>query len=363
MADPGVHPAAVPHGLQPVFWDKEQNELFTESSALVNPRRHIAPTLRTIARAGSLAGSNWVLSPDSARADVTAHVWDMGCWSEALGIFCWISSTATMVSADGYNWTVDPLPAELAGLAWNSICWSPELGIFLMVNNYTADATKPTVAWSKNGRSWVSSGAWPRAWRGVIWVSELGLFVATGGSTPDAMYSRDGRTWLEGDAPAGTWRRISWSPQLKLMVTTEESAGKEIWSEDGIKWEYSKNAPITGTYIDQVWADALGMFVALNRSATLLDHVGKTSTDGKTWTSAPTPGLKGIGVCWLPQRKLLVSGISTGTQRLATSTDGFTWTPITAPTGFTIPTYFCWSPRLGRLVSVAGGGAQRIVVS
>ena len=116
----------------------------------------------------------------------SASNWNSVCWSAELRMFVAIStsSTATMKSYDGINWTASG--AAPSASSWASVCWSAELGMFAAISISSTATMK-----SYDGINWTASGVAPSAvnWQSVCWSPELGMFVAAAYGSTDTMRS------------------------------------------------------------------------------------------------------------------------------------------------------------------------------
>jgi hypothetical protein len=110
-------------------------------------------------------------------------------------------------------------------------------------------------------------------------------------------------------------------------------------------------------WCDSVWADSLGLFVALHRGSGT-DHI-QTSPDGVTWTSRTTPNQSSAGLSWSEDDGTLIVA---GTNSIYSSTDGVTWSAGTAPD---TNAWFrgAYAPSLALWAFVGGGGTQRVATS
>jgi hypothetical protein len=302
-------------------------------------------------------GSSWTATNTTPVGD---HVWTASCWSPQLGLYCAVSSTGLMLSSDGWNWQ----PVSLAvSSGWTDVEWSPQLGLFVAVSN-TVTGAVPNVAWSADGRTWVSAGYQPGAWRGLCWAAELGLFVAVSGGSPAVMVSRDGKQWQPQTAPEGSWRRVCWSPSQRRLVTTSE-AGTAMWSVDGLSWRLSSST-IAGMFLSTVWAEKLGLFVSMNANPTVGDAGVKHSPDGDVWTAVPLFNFGGRELVWADSRGLLVAVSNAGdSKRVATSKNGSQWLLGNAASGTTANwNTVVWSPQRAQLCAFGTTGAgNRVMVS
>ena len=122
-------------------------------------------------------------------------------------------------------------------------------------------------------------------------------------------------------------------------------------------WSGGELVAGSGLWCDSVWADSLGLFVALHRGSGT-DHI-QTSPDGVTWTSRTTPNQASSGLSWDETgAKLIVAG----TNSIYTSPDGVTWTAKTSPD---TNAWFkgAYSASLGLWAFVGGAGTQRVATS
>ena len=302
-------------------------------------------------------GSSWTATNTTPVGD---HVWTASCWSPQLGLYCAVSATGVMLSSDGWNW--QPVPLAVTS-GWTDVDWSPQLGRFVAVSN-TVTGAVPNVAWSDDGRTWVSAGYQSGPWRGLCWAAELGLFVAVSGGSPAVMVSADGKQWQVQTAPESSWRRVCWSPSRRRLVTTSE-AGTAMWSSDGRSWTLAKTT-IAGSFFSTVWAEKLGLFVSMNANPTVGDAGVKHSPDGDVWTAVPRFNFGGRELVWADSRGLLVAVSNAGdNKRVATSKDGRTWLLGNAASGTTASwNTLVWSPQRAQLCGFGTSGTgNRVMVS
>ena len=137
------------------------------------------------------------------------------------------------------------------------------------------------------------------------------------------------RTWSTATTIANAWASVCWSPSLHLFAAvcsiSVGTTDKVMTSPDGINWT-NRVAPNENFYNSIVWAESIGLFVAVSHSG-----VGErvmTSPDGITWTArVAAVDNQWFGVTWSPGLSLLVavSGDGVG-NRVMTSPDGINWT-------------------------------------
>lgn len=128
-------------------------------------------------------------------------------------------------------------------------------------------------------------------------------------------------------------------------------------------WTFSEVASSsTGiTTNDVIWADSLGLFVAVGNSGLVL-----TSPTGQTWTKrTAASAVNWMGVAW--NGTVLAAVASSGASRVMTSPDGVTWTSRTAAHANTWWSV-CWADSLGLFVAVSNNNsgsdnAQQVMTS
>ena len=172
--------------------------------------------------------------------------------------------------------------------------------------------------------NWVSqTGINDKNWTEVIYVSVLNLFVAIGGSV--IMTSSNGIDWEEAISyPPYGLSEIAWSPKLSLFGVVFTFSPCVATSTDGKNWTEIASVPFTNV-IAITWSDTLELFVAISFNGNVM-----TSSDGTTWTSRGNQldGTQGQSVIWSKELNLLVAVSQNGTNRVATSSDGITWSTL-----------------------------------
>jgi hypothetical protein len=211
----------------------------------------------------------------------------------------------------------------------------------------------------------------------ICWADTLGLFVAVGQrwsaqTTSCVMTSPDGVTWTQQTAIAHNWISVCYSPDLTLLVAVA-ATGEVMTSPDGVVWT-ARTAAAASDWRSVCWADTLNLFVAVGQSGSTRVM---TSPDGTVWTGhAGTGGNNWSSVCWSSELGLLIAAMdNSGTQRLASSTDGSSWALVTTPSvvswipdGIGGSSKMCWSPDLGLFVGMGrtnspGGGDWQFFAS
>jgi hypothetical protein len=156
------------------------------------------------------------------------------------------------------------------------------------------------------------------------------LFCAVGAGL--SYTSTDGVHWTQGTVYAGsqplntpTFSAMTWSASATKFVGVS-SWGLVATSPDGLNWTAATSAP-------SMYAVAFGnsVFVSISENGTS-GYVALSSASGLTWTSSPLPGAGSQGL-WTAAA--FGSGkyvaLNSGTDQVATSTDGINWTIGTLP--------------------------------
>jgi hypothetical protein len=198
-------------------------------------------------------------------------------------------------------------------------------------------------------------------WQGNVYGNGLWVAVSTSGSsTNDIMTSSDGITWASSTStslPSGKYTSIAYGDGYYVAVGRTTNIVK---STDGLSWNGSGNlvspsgfesisfgngtfaavdsqgvkyiTDITGngwqsaTIPAGSWGDSAfgnGKFVAVGA-----DGKAMYSTNASTWTAGTIPGNQWTAVAYGNGRYVAVA--NTGSNRVAYSTDGITWTGTTS---------------------------------
>jgi hypothetical protein len=170
-------------------------------------------------------------------------------------------------------------------------------------------------------------------------MSHVLAIVASGGNggtvAHRSCYSDNGVTWANGTNPTWSngvglsWRGLAYSPSLNVLVAVANNADSAAHacakSTDQGEAYASVAMPENNAFEAVVWADGLGLFVAVCSSGT---HRVFISPDGDTWTARATPsGTEALkGIAWSPDLGVLVA---VGSSVCLTSSDGANWTSQT----------------------------------
>jgi hypothetical protein len=283
-------------------------------------------------------------------------------------------------STDGITWTASAsgnavFTTGCNAVAWNGTRWVAGGGGTNQLA-YSTDGITWTA--STSGNALLTTACYAVAWNGTRW-------VAGGMGTNQLAYSTDGITWTgstSGNAVLTTacyavaWNGTQW---VAGGVGTNQLA----YSTDGITWtgSTSGNAVLTNSCRAVAWNET--RWVAGGSGTNQLAY----STDGITWiastsgnavftsgcyavastrvlpstTITPTTFLETtLGPASLPATAFVAGG--SGTNRLAYSSDGITWSGSVSGTPLFTPQCYAvaWN---GTLWVAGGGGGNRVAYS
>ena len=166
-----------------------------------------------------------------------------------------------------------------------------------------------------------------------------------------------GQEWTQQTTPvSGDWQAVTYGDGRFVAVANSGTANQIVTSTNGVDWTAHS---VTTGWPDVYWRSVVhgnGTFVAVGATGT--GRVA-SSTDGSTWTLRTAAEANewmsvtyGAGV--------FVAVSKGGTHRIMTSPDGTSWTAVTAPQAneWTAVTY-----AAGLFVAVAQSGTDRVMTS
>lgn len=186
----------------------------------------------------------------------------------------------------------------------------------------------------------------------VTWAPELGLFSIIGSGT--AGYSYDGLSWNTGNITNNSNPNLvcaAYSSTLgRIVAVNNVGTPKTVITDDGINWtEYATGLQ---AFRSITWSDTHGYFVAIASDGT--NMYSATSTNGTTWTKRNNlPITNANAIYWSAN---VGRYVAIGTDGVAYSTDGISWTAgtINSGTGISVDSdAIAYSPTLGRFVAMA----------
>jgi len=209
--------------------------------------------------------------------------------------------------------------------AWNYFAYSPSLDVFVCVARPAgvgSNILTPIATSTDRGATWTLYGTGTaRSFATVTWCSGFNKFIATGFTNVNVTnsviaYSADGITWTEVDLTtqiSGNVQMTQWagySEDMNILFVTGDTYG--FVTTDGLNWTRTPSVLPGSTYIVQpTWIQSLGVFVG--QSGT--DEYAYSS-DGLTWSTISATDASGViknGLTWSAEwDALLTVSSSTG---------------------------------------------------
>ena len=187
------------------------------------------------------------------------------------------------------------------------------------------------------------------SWNSIAYGNNI--FVAVGETNPNrVMTSPDGFTWTARPAAAlNFWSSVTFGAGIFVAVSATGTGNRVMTSPDGITWAIKVSAA------DSTWTEVrygAGRFVAVASAGAVR---AMYSLDGTTWVSSASLASE----TWIAAAYGNGLFVAVGTNVVATTNDGITWTSRTCPTGvWTGVTY-----GEGLFVAVGFSGATRAMSS
>ena len=199
--------------------------------------------------------------------------------------------------------------------SWNSVTYGN--GVFVAI----ASIGTNRVMTSPDGFTWTSRlAAAMNEWSSVTFGEGIFVAVSTTGTGNRVMTSPDGITWTIGVSAAdSTWTEVRYGAG-RFVAVASTGAVRAMYSLDGTTWVSSASLA-SETWIAAAYGN--GLFVAVGT------NVVATTNDGITWTSRTCPTGVWTGVTY--GEDLFVAVGFSGATRAMSSPDGVTWTARTAP--------------------------------
>jgi hypothetical protein len=240
-----------------------------------------------------------------------------------------------------------------------SVCWSPQLRLFVAVAGFGANGRK--VQTSPDGINWT--------FRNGIALSLTGCSGSGTITTTDPLTTSILERFLFiSSSDFGV--SVANNPKIQ---TIPSSTTFTITTGASVTIATTATLYFDNNWSGVCWSAELGLFVAVGggNEGLARQRVIMYSSDGINWSvgSFSTPNIyywNFPSVCWSPQLSLFV-GVSNratasstgGENRVFTSPDGITWTQPDNPNIYSYNSLsICWSPSLGRLVSVGSSGVK-----
>ncbi len=250
------------------------------------------------------------------------------------------STSALLTSPDGVSWT----PRATGIHPFNRLIDAG--GQFVGIGDYTS-------AISADGLAWTTTGVVPGIAESLVHTGTEYVAAGVDRDGSGAIFdSMDGLTWSMRAADhqlVALARRPSDGLLLAAGSDTvrTSSDGGATWRLDWLTPTLSENYPI----LDVVWSPSASAFIALVQVAA--NQYAYGSSDGRSFTSlgyVPCSGALAVS----PAGLLVATGTSLSGACVATSPDGATWTPGTAPSGGLLRKAY-WTGT--QFLAVGSGGA------
>lgn len=218
-------------------------------------------------------------------------------------------SNSVIYSLDSVTWSTAALPSS-----GNWFCSAFGSGTFVALGNGLNKA-----AYSTNGTSWTGTSIANQDWGAVTYGSNKFVVVSKTGSSNIYATSSNGITWTTSTLPiSGRFEAVVYGSNG--FVTVNSSNFNGAISQDGISWNIITMPTTTSggwyllTYGNMTYLASNGFDIA-------------TSIDGINWTIRTSP-LTGISQITFGNGIFAMCSYNTGTQNIAISKDGISWTLI-----------------------------------
>ena len=248
-------------------------------------------------------------------------------------IACGTGTNSLAYSPDGIQWTGlgTTVFTTAQGTVWNGIMW------------LAGGSGANTVAYSYDGLKWTGLGStifgtsgYDFAWNGSLW-------VGVGQGTTTIAYSYDGINWSNVSNSTTIFNTagyfIDWNGTQWVAGGSSSPNAVIATSTNGLVWTPSTNgsAIFTSQVNGLTWGNNL--WVAVGQGTNTMAY----STNGSTWTAITGTVFTTAGneVTWNGSRFVAVG---TGTYTILTSTNGTSWSNVTTGTSlFSIGYSVCWN--------------------
>ena len=247
-------------------------------------------------------------------------------WSGARFVAVGTGTNAVAYSNDGITWTPTVLSATTFVTAGNGIVWNGTRFVAVGEGTNVVISSPDGISWTNQ----ISPAATSFTTRGNAIAYNGTLHVAMGEGTNTIASSSDGVTWAAGGATTFTTsgKAICWNGTK--WVAGGSGTNTVATSSNAVNWG-GGTTPTNFTSVNGIaWNGT--RFVAVGTVSSGTNCIAY-STDGGTWT-VPTTGIftQGNGVAWNGTYFVATGTASTNT--VAYSADGITWTAATTATLF-----------------------------
>lgn len=238
-------------------------------------------------------GATWEVNPTPGfsfdQGNDVLYVDELGKAFFFLGRTGEVIAVATI--ADVLTWTAKSSPFD-SGAAWRG-CYAPALGMLAVVGFLPVGGDQRIITSVDEGETWTvqEHGGPPVFFYDIAWSPALGLFCAVGTDFSNAVIytSPDGVTWTQQtagfDPGTGQLNAVVWDDTAGVFMVGSNNI-EAAYSSDGETWS------VVSTTLANVFGIAAGngVWVAVGYGFDGSPvYTVSVSTDGVTWTRAPTP--------------------------------------------------------------------------
>jgi hypothetical protein len=258
----------------------------------------------------STDGANWTAQPSGTGSTAFDKVQYLNGNYLAMG-------GGLLTSSNGTTWTT----RSVGGATQNAAAFGAS--VYVVVGTGGSVYSSPDLA------TWTSRSAGGNILNDVIFANSI--FVAVGAS--GAVYSSpDGITWTLQSAGSSNFNRVIYANSLFVLVGSNSTI---YTSSNGTTWTLATSGALSATALNDVaWNGSV--FCAVGDNGTI-----GTSPDGTTWTTRTAPASNALTSISWSGSQFVVTG--TANSDIFVSTNGFTWKSI--PTRFSGT--FLYSTYLG----------------
>jgi hypothetical protein len=250
-----------------------------------------------------------------------------------LSVFVAMGSTATAIYStdNGATWNSSTLPGS--GGNWFAVAWGGGAsGKFFAAKQNTTQA-----AYSSDGQTWTSATLpVSNNWRCAAYGGGYWVILATGSPTNNILTSTDGTNWTASSyQPAGgaSFSSVVWSAAQSQFVAIDSGRAAAYTSPTGVTWTQAGTAPGNKSWNQVAWGTAnSGLYVSGAPSGEgLLTY----SSNGSSWTTTSggspfgSDVISNIAYSTTYNRWIVLSGSNRGYW----SSNGTTWNSVSTSTG------------------------------
>lgn len=330
------------------------------------------------------SGSNKVMtSPDgitwtSRTSGNESAGWETICWGNPSGSTLYVAfamngtGNRLMTSPDGVTWTERASPNNAN--TWSDVAWSPTLQLYVVGSSTVADTIK--IATSPDGINWTTRLFPPlmnsqSAVRRIKWNSDHFIIIMTSGVN-GLITSHDGITWYlktyvqsysndffsgvgngnkliqcGNDYTTGTCYTENYLNGVHPAFITDQGVGvvylgnnvvvatttttnfKTMRSTDkGITWTRIASSTTANSWRGITYSPSLDRLVAVSQSGS--NRAMYSNDKGLTWSASSTSNETNSWQRVVYGNDLFVAVSATGTNRVMTSSNGTSWTGVSA---------------------------------